>query len=573
MTDQKITKVTKEIINKVIDKKGRRKYFAKLNPKLQENAVFIDPNLIKKKSRVLFLMPNFNWIDEDVNALWDLFPWNLCQLASMVEDICEDIKIIDAYKENLSKEDVTRLIEEFNPDIIGLTVLMDQYHKAAHITTKLIKSISKDIITILGGVYATSNSDYAIEDEALDYVILGEGEFTFRQFVGYTLGACELPERGICFKNKETGKIENKGHSAFIKNLDLLPKPAYHLIDFLSYSNQWMRKSVDQPGGFPYARIITSRGCPEKCSFCQVPSLQGSYFRARTPDHVCDEIEWLKNTYGVKSIIFDDDNMFTNEKRSKLLLKRMIERGLNMPWTSLATAVFRLDEELIDLMVESGCDYIDVAIESGTNRVKEEIILKPLDFDHAKKMIKYARKKGIYVAANFIIGFPTETWDEILQTLKLADEIDVDYAKIFNAIPLRNTEMYDLAQMTNSIIMDTTHKNAKSVWTVGGVIKSDEWTADDLTILRAYEWDRINFTDKNKLKKTADRMQISVEELNKIRKKTLNNAIKAITNRNTSSASVKKAADIMKVSSEKSSNEKSSNSPSPLLVGPQGAAN
>ena len=133
-------------------------------------------------------------------------------------------------------------------------------------------------------------------------------------------------------------------------------------------------------------------------------------------------------------------------------------------------------------------------------------------------MIKYARKKGIYVAANFIIGFPTETWDEILQTLKLADEIDVDYAKIFNAIPLRNTEMYDLAQMTNSIIMDTTHKNAKSVWTVGGVIKSDEWTADDLTILRAYEWDRINFTDKNKLKKTADRMQISVEELNKIRK-------------------------------------------------------
>jgi hypothetical protein len=138
--------------------------------------------------------------------------------------------------------------------------------------------------------------------------------------------------------------------------------------------------------------------------------------------------------------------------------------------------------------------------------------------------------------------------------------------------------MYDLAQMTNSIIMDTTHKNAKSVWTVGGVIKSDEWTADDLTILRAYEWDRINFTDKNKLKKTADRMQISVEELNKIRKKTLNNAIKAITNRNSSSASVKKAADIMKVSSEKSSNEKSSNekssnSPSPLLVGPQGAAN
>ena len=566
-------KITKEIINRVIDKKGRRKYFVKLDPKLQENSVPIDAKLIKKKSRILFMMPNFNWIDEDVNALWDLFPWNLCQLASMVEDLSEEVKIIDAYKENLSKEEVIIKIKEFNPDIIGLTVLMDQYHKAAHITTKVIKSVSKKIITVLGGVYATTNPEHAANDKNLDYVVIGEGEFTFRQLVGYTLGACDMPIRGICFKNKKTKKIENRGHSPFIKNLDILPRPSYHLIDFLSYSNKWMRKSVDQPGAFPYARIITSRGCPEKCSFCQVPSIQGSYFRARTPDHICDEIEWLKKKYGIKAIIFDDDNMFTNEKRSKLLLKRMIERGLNMPWTSLATAVFRLDEEMIDLMVASGCDYIDVAIESGTERVKEEIILKPLDFDYAKKMIKYARKKGIYVAANFIIGFPTETWDEILQTLKLADEIDVDYAKIFNAIPLRNTEMYDLAQMTNSIIMDTTHKNAKSVWTVGGVIKSDDWTTDDLTILRAYEWDRINFTDKKKLQRTADRMQISIEELNKIRKKTLNNAIKAITERNSSSSSVKKAADIMKVSSEKSENEKKAISEQPLLVGPQGAAN
>ena len=206
-------------------------------------------------------------------------------------------------------------------------------------------------------------------------------------------------------------------------------------------------------------------------------------------------------------------------------------------------------------MRASGCDYIDVAIESGTERVTREVVLKPIDFAHAKKTIAYAQKKGIYVAANFIVGFPTETWEEIRETLAFAEELNVDYAKIFNAIPLRNTELYDLAQMTDSIIMDTTSKDAKQVWTVGGVMKSDEWTSDDLTVLRAYEWDRINFTDPKKLKRTADRMQISVEELNVIRKKTLANAISTISSRNSSDSSVKKAADIMKVTEEESNKE------------------
>jgi radical SAM superfamily enzyme YgiQ (UPF0313 family) len=121
-----------------------------------------------------------------------------------------------------------------------------------------------------------------------------------------------------------------------------------------------------------------------------VPSLQGSYFRARSPDNVCDEIEWLKKEYGIKAVVFDDDNLVTNTKRAKALFKRMIDRGLTLPWTYTSTAVFRLDTEMIDLMVESGCEYINVAIESGSERVTRDIVLKPLDYDHAKKMVTYA---------------------------------------------------------------------------------------------------------------------------------------------------------------------------------------
>ena len=535
----------KEIHKGLIDSQGRRKYFAALNPKLQNTPFELDVKLIKKKQKVLFIVPNFHWIDKDVNALWDLVPWNLCLIAANIEDICSEVKIIDAYKKNLSEKELEKQIRDYKPDIVGLTVLMDQYAEVAPRTTKIIKNISKDILTVLGGVYAMANPERAMKDKNLDYVVIGEGEYAFKQLVGYYSGACDLPKRGICFRKKEN-ELENRGHAEFIKNLDLLPKPAYHLIDFLSYYEKYdNRKSVDTPAGVPYARVSTSRGCPEKCSFCQVPSLMGSYYRARTPDHVCDEIEWLRNKYGVKAIVFDEDNILTNTKRAKALFKRMIERGLSMPWTNDATAVFRLDEELVDLMVESGCEYINIAIESGTERVTRDIVLKPLDFEHAKKMVAYVRKKGIFVSGNFIIGFPTETWDEIRQTIAFAEEINVDYAKIFIALPFRGTEMFDLAEQTDSIIQDT--YDGKTLWTTGGAIKSEHWSADDLTVLRAYEWDRINFTDPKKLAKTAKRMKVSIKELNVIRKRTLNFARQTLVSRQSSretSEPVTKAADI-----------------------------
>tara|TARA_Y100000590_G_C15709347_1_gene1009766 strand:- start:651 stop:2288 length:1638 start_codon:yes stop_codon:yes gene_type:complete len=517
----------------LIDKQGRRKYFRLLNPKLLETPFEINTNLIKNKQKVLFVVPNYRWIDEDLNALWDMIPWNLCQIAAVIEDICSEVKIIDAYKNNLSQEELAKQIKDYQPNITGITVLLDQYGKSANIVSKIVKSFSKNIITVLGGVYAMSNPKRAMEDKNLDYVVQGEGEYVFRQIVGFYSGACELPDRGISFRPNGGTKIENRGHAEFIKDLDSLPKPAYHLIDFLGYAQNFGdRKSTDAPEAYPYARIVTSRGCPEKCSFCQVPSLQGSYFRARSPDHICDEIEWLKKKYGIKAILFDDDNLHTNKKRAKALFKRMIERDLAMPWTSIATAVFRLDEETIDLMVKSGCRYMDIAIEAGTERVTRNIVLKPLNYKHAKKMVAYARKKGIFVAANFIIGFPTETWEEIRATLNYAEEINVDYVKIFIAIPLRNTEMYDLAKKTNSLIMDPL--DAETMWTVGGVIKSEHWSEDDLTILRAYEWDRINFSDPKKKKKIADRMGITIEELNKIRRRTIDNAKKVISKRKSS---------------------------------------
>jgi len=481
--------------------------------------------LSKKKLKVTLVVPNFRWRDSDPNALWDYTPYNLCLLAAMIEDFC-DVDIIDAYGTNMDHEELKELLKKRMPDVVGFTVLMDQYAPAGHYVAEIVKSINKDIIVVVGGVYATTNPDKAIADPNIDYVISGEGEYIFKLLLEYLLGKKEdLPEKGIAYR--KNGKIINTGHAEFICDLDALPLPAYHLIDFKRYANRApSRKSVDAPLVYPYARVLTSRGCPYQCAFCQVASISGRKFRPRSVDNVLDEIQWLKKEYGINSIIFDDDNLYTHPSRAKDLFRGMIERGLVMPWKSIATAVFRLDEEMLDLMRESGCQYIDVAIESGTERVTRKIIKKPIIFNRAKELIAYARSIGIFVAANFIIGFPTETWAEIRETIRYAEEINADYIKLFVALPLPGTRLWDLTIKEKAFKED--FNSAERIWTSGQMIETENFYADDLTILRAYEWDRINFTDPMKRKRIAEMMGITVEELNKIRRRTLNDAIKKI---------------------------------------------
>jgi radical SAM superfamily enzyme YgiQ (UPF0313 family) len=377
----------------------------------------------------------------------------------------------------------------------------------------------------MGGVYATTNSQKVMEDPNIDYAVIGEGEYVFKDFIGYCLGKNLFPTKGISYRSK--GKVINTGHSEFIKDLDALPLPAYHLIDFDKYANSAYRKSVDSPRKYPYARILTSRGCPYECVFCQVEEISGRKIRYRSSENILEEIKWLKDKYNVQSLIIDDDNLFLNKNRAKKIFQGMIDRNLVMPWVAIAVAVFALDEELIKLMRASGCEYIDIAIESGSQRVLKEIINKPVDLEQAKEMNSIAKKEGIYVAANFIIGFPGETWDEIRETIKFAEDLNVDYTKLFAAIPLRNTKLWKLCEKEEMFKKNYEESTAK--WS-SGQISTNEFTANDITILRAFEWERINFTDKGKRKRTAAMLDITEEELLKMRKKTIRDVAHLIRN-------------------------------------------
>ena len=256
----------------------------------------------------------------------------------------------------------------------------------------------------------------------------------------------------------------------------------------------------------------------------------GRGFRARSPGSVLNEISWLKDKYKIRSLIFDDDNILNDRFRAFGIFEGMLEGGLAMPWKLIATAAFKLDRKLLKLMRRSGCQYINVAVESGVERVLKDIIHKPINLEQVKDVTRIAREEGIYVAANFIIGFPGESWGEIRRTITYAEGFGADYVKIFGAMPLHNTELWRLCEKHGAFKEGFSEKD---YWS-SGQIETKEFSPGDISILRAYEWERLNFDTQAKIKKTAQMMDITIEELNAIRKRTLLNARLSVSSSNDS---------------------------------------
>lgn len=471
------------------------------------------------KKKVMLAYPNSKWANWTSRTNWDIHPYSLGILASMIENKY-DLLIVDANHDDLSEEDFLNIIQKEKPDILGISVLTNEYGQAGDIAAKIAKTVYPGVKTIMGGVHVTtSNPEELLKNSFLDFLIMGEGEYTFPKLCAYILEGGEIPEKGIAYRKDNI--IVNTGRADFIYDLDKLPYPAYHKFDVMKYAMKTQREDVGRPREFPYARIVTSRGCPFNCCFCEIGNIAGKKPRLRSVNHILGEIELLIRNYGIKSLVFDDDNLLIDAQRAKDLFKAMIKNGYNLKWNAPALAVYKLDEEMIRLMKESGCQFVDIAIESGVDRVLKDIIHKPVNLEHAKQMAELLKKYNIDLAANIVIGFPGETWQEIRQSIKFMEDLDIDYVKIFIATPCPNTELYRIAKEKNYLREGFSFN--QHLWT-DGWINTPEFRHQDLRILRAYEWDRVNFSKPEKKKKIAKMMGISEERLDEIRRETLKRA-------------------------------------------------
>ena len=375
-------------------------------------------NINKKK--LLLVYPNQRWQKDDMNTVWDLNPATLCLLAAVVKDIV-DIKIIDAQFYDLSQNEFKKQVEEYSPDFIGVSIMTSEYQDTLDISIDIAKETNKDMITIAGGIHITTKYQYAFKNKNLDYGVRGEGEEALRKLLLYLVNDEPFPEKGIIYRKDDSIVAQDQ---VLIDDMTTLPWPDYSFVKLEDYNNRGARVSPNRPTSYPTYRMLTTRGCPFGCSFCQVELIAGKKVRARDPEDVVNELLYLKKEYGIKSIMFEDDNLLMAQggKYAIKLFKLMIEKELNLEWVGIAFALFLFTDEILDLMQQSGCKGVNVSIESGNERVLKEIVRKPIkDLKLIPEIIEKVRSRGMYCITSFIIGFPGETWEEIRETISFAE--------------------------------------------------------------------------------------------------------------------------------------------------------
>lgn len=465
-----------------------------------------------KKKKLLLTYPNQRWQEVDPNTSWNLNPTTLCLLAKMVEDDV-DVKIIDAQFYNISLESFLEEVKNYSPDYVGISILCSDYEETLNITAENIKKILPNTIIIAGGIHPTIEYKIVIQNKNIDYVIRGEGEYAQRDLIRFLNKTGDFPDEGVVYK--KDGKLIVLPQ-ARVQDLTKIPWADYSLIKFEDYLNRGTRFGPYRPPEFPCFTFSVTRGCPFNCCFCQVSDIAGKKVRTRDPEDVLNQILFLKEKYGIKSILFEDDNIMAVKPFFKRLLQLFIEKQITVKLTFMNFAVFLLTDEILDLLTKVGCTGLNIAVDSGNKRVLKEIINKPVDLDRVPETIKKIKTRGLYCLVNFIIGFPGESWEEIRETIRYAENCGADYVRFFIAVPLHNTRLWDIAQSQN-LLLDPDNKKVE--WGRTRII-SNEWTSNDLNILRAYEWDRINFSPPEKLQRVAKLWALSIEEMNEIRKKT-----------------------------------------------------
>ncbi len=357
-------------------------------------------------------------------------PLGLLYVAAYAEKYTDHrIQILDAQAEQLDLTDIEEEIKNRAPDIVGIQTMTFTLIDAI-LTAKIVKKVSKNIHVNLGGPHVSIYPNETINLSEIDSLTLGEGEIAFTELINSLSSGRNLKEvPGIVYK--EEGRVVNTGVRDFIQDLDALPFPARHLTLHRKYFSLLAKRS-------PITTMITSRGCPYRCLFCDRPHL-GKKFRFRSTRNVVDEIEECIGL-GIREFFFYDDTFTVNRKRALNICREILDRDLKIGW-DIRTRVDLVDDEMLEVLKQAGCERIHFGVEAGTPEILE-ILRKGIKLDEAERIFKKAKELGITTLAYFMIGSPTETREQILQTFEFARKIVPDYVHLSVTTPFPATDLY-----------------------------------------------------------------------------------------------------------------------------------
>lgn len=371
-------------------------------------------------------------------------PLSIGYLTAVLEKEKKRVKAIDMFDYEWDK--VEKSINRESPDVVGINCLTDRRPNVFKLA-RLLKDRDKKMVVILGGAHATLMDKQILENNPVDICVRQEGEETIIDLINHLEKKKKFDNvLGITYKEGE--KIYQNPPRQRIKNLDLIPFPAYHFFPPENYSVHpyYKGKIVDEVnlGKVKRVSIITSRGCISRCEFCSTEILWGPVWRFRSPKNVVKEIEFLNKKCGYLHFEFADDCFTVNENRIKEICREIIKRKLNIVWFC-ETRVDCVNQEMLDLMRQAGCYMIAYGVETGDRKLLRSIG-KRITPEQATDACQMTKKAGIKIEMYLMVGNHRESEETIDSTIELVKKTEPDEFPVSVTRVYPGTALYQIAK-------------------------------------------------------------------------------------------------------------------------------
>ncbi len=368
------------------------------------------------------------------NLFFNSPPLGLASIAAVLERGGVPVRIIDAGAIELGFKETVARLKELQPTIIGIGASSIFFANAVQLATAIRTELPETKI-VVGGPHVSSCSQEVMTHDCFDAAVVGEGEMTMLDLVE-AFGNGELPKGVLGCLYRDRDEVVTNPLRPLLKNLDDLPLPARHLLPLGSY--------IPQPNDglyLPKHAMISSRGCPYRCIFCDHGTYGVSY-RSFSPERIVDEMEELIHRYGAKDIAFVDSLFMLNRERVYNVVDEIQRRGVKVHWTCTVRANATTPEILQD-MKRAGCWRVRLGAEAGNDDVLK-FIKKEVTKDQIRAVAKAADDAGLHPKAFFMIGHPTETEERIMESIAFARSLPLTDITVQINTPLPGAEQWDL---------------------------------------------------------------------------------------------------------------------------------
>ncbi|MBU2258480.1 MAG: B12-binding domain-containing radical SAM protein, partial [Candidatus Omnitrophica bacterium] len=383
--------------------------------------------------RVALIFPSYQKSEDPVSLreakehLGVIPPLSLGYVAAILEKEGCVVQLIDASALKLARWQVFELVNKFEPDYLGFTSTTIDFHNTLEWISYLKSKTNLPVI--IGGINMAVYPAETLTHEDIDYGVIGEAEETLPELLRCLVNRKDINQvKGICYRRNGDIIINEKRPP--LRNIDDTPFPSRHLL-----SNDRYYSLISKKNNF--TAMITSRGCPFHCIFCDNQTIA---YRCRSPRNIVDEMEQCKNQYGINEIDIFDALFSVDKSRVIEICKQIQERKLKIDW-SFRTRIDLVNEAVLDELKKSGCTRIYYGIESGDPEILRAIN-KEVDIKLIKRVICLTKNKGIDTFGYFMIGNIGETAKSVKKTLDLMLALPLDYVQISPVFAPPNTKLY-----------------------------------------------------------------------------------------------------------------------------------